>query len=127
MMGLRELSSHVASFGPILTSRMVNDTQLSLASRWRQRALHLGFVFLSPAAKKAKKVQRPLKKQMSSPNFQRRDKAEKVSQQLYDRIFKLRNFIVRMSETRQLNRREALMTACPLTPQAQSRDNTPFM
>ncbi|KAM8859027.1 SANT and BTB domain regulator of class switch recombination isoform 2-T4 [Spinachia spinachia] len=30
------------------------------------------------AAKKAKKAQRPLKKQMSSPNFQRKDKAEKT-------------------------------------------------
>uniref|UniRef100_A0AAQ4NR89 SANT and BTB domain regulator of CSR n=1 Tax=Gasterosteus aculeatus aculeatus TaxID=481459 RepID=A0AAQ4NR89_GASAC len=31
------------------------------------------------AAKKAKKAQRPLKKQMSSPNFQRKDKAEKTT------------------------------------------------
>ncbi|KAM3605895.1 uncharacterized protein V6R79_006743 [Siganus canaliculatus] len=31
------------------------------------------------AAKKAKKTHRPLKKQMSSPNFQRKDKPEKVS------------------------------------------------
>lgn len=77
-------------------------------------------VFLSPAAKKAKKVQRPLKKQMSSPNFQRRDKAEKVSQQLYIWRFKLRNFIVRMSETHE----EKLFVS---PPQAQSRDNTPFM
>ncbi|XP_069030876.1 SANT and BTB domain regulator of class switch recombination isoform X3 [Embiotoca jacksoni] len=34
-------------------------------------------LFRKQAAKKAKKVHRPLKKQMSSPNFQRREKAEK--------------------------------------------------
>lgn len=59
-------------------------TLLLLASRWRQHTHHHHqvFVFLFPAAKKAKKSQRPLKKQMSSPNFQRKDKAEKVSQRL---------------------------------------------
>lgn len=37
------------------------------------------FLFFSfPAAKKAKKTHRPLKKQMSSPNFQRKEKPEKV-------------------------------------------------
>uniref|UniRef100_A0A665TKP7 Si:ch211-189k9.2 n=1 Tax=Echeneis naucrates TaxID=173247 RepID=A0A665TKP7_ECHNA len=36
-------------------------------------------LFKKQAAKKAKKAHRPLKKQMSSPNFQRRDKPEKVS------------------------------------------------
>ncbi|XP_069581597.1 SANT and BTB domain regulator of class switch recombination isoform X3 [Brachyistius frenatus] len=34
-------------------------------------------LFRKQVAKKAKKVHRPLKKQMSSPNFQRREKAEK--------------------------------------------------
>uniref|UniRef100_A0A665TKP3 Si:ch211-189k9.2 n=1 Tax=Echeneis naucrates TaxID=173247 RepID=A0A665TKP3_ECHNA len=36
-------------------------------------------LFKKQAAKKAKKAHRPLKKQMSSPNFQRRDKPEKHS------------------------------------------------
>lgn len=40
------------------------------------------FVFLCQGAKKAKKAQRPLKKQMSSPNIQRKEKPEKVSQLL---------------------------------------------
>lgn len=40
------------------------------------------FVFVFSAAKKAKKAHRPLKKQVSSPNFQRKDKPEKVSQRL---------------------------------------------
>lgn len=37
-------------------------------------------VSLCQGAKKAKKAQRPLKKQMSSPNIQRKEKPEKVSQ-----------------------------------------------
>lgn len=40
------------------------------------------FVFLRQGAKKAKKAQRPLKKQMSSPNIQRKEKPEKVRQLL---------------------------------------------
>ncbi|XP_035771343.1 uncharacterized protein KIAA1841 homolog [Neolamprologus brichardi] len=48
------------------------------ACRWRcSPSLHLILFFCFPAAKKAKKAHRPLKKQLSSPNFQRKEKSEK--------------------------------------------------
>lgn len=42
----------------------------------------LSAVLLFLAVKKSRKAQRPLKKQVSSPNFQLKDKAVKVSQKL---------------------------------------------
>lgn len=42
----------------------------------------LSVVFLLLAVKKSRKAQRPLKKQVSSPNLQLKDKAVKVSPKL---------------------------------------------
>lgn len=42
----------------------------------------LCLLFVSVAVKRSRKAQRALKKQMSSPNFQLKDKAVKVSQKL---------------------------------------------
>lgn len=47
----------------------------------------LFLLFLFVAVKKSRKAQRPLKKQISSPNFQLKDKAVKVSQKLWTLVF----------------------------------------
>lgn len=47
----------------------------------------LFLLFLFVAVKKSRKAQRPLKKQISSPNFQLKDKAVKVSQKPRTLVF----------------------------------------
>lgn len=53
-----------------------------VASRGRQMPLILFLLFFFVAGKKCRKAQRALKKQASSPNFQLKDKAVKVSHKL---------------------------------------------